>query len=102
MAVNTNIPSFEARLPKLAATTSTDTASSFMERVMAGHTVTEANDDLAGAVFVSDYNATDYKPHPLLKSVVKWPFEMKRELKHALAELSVVTISYVAEIVEIA
>lgn len=36
-------------------------APAFIEQLMVLHIVTKANDDIAGTVLESDFNATDYK-----------------------------------------
>lgn len=54
--------SLETALPEPAVTTSKGRAPSFMEHVMAKHTVTKANEDMNGTIVESDSDAIDYKP----------------------------------------
>lgn len=68
-----------------------ETVTSFLELVMAAHTLTTSNGDMAATVAENDSDSTDYKPHPPLKPVAKLPSDMKSDIKCALADLGVVT-----------
>lgn len=67
---------------------------------MAARTVMLANEHRAGTIMKSESNATEYKPQPQLKSVVKPPLDKRSRIKHTLADLGVVTKTNVEEIVE--
>lgn len=62
--------SYETSLTEPAVTVGKEAAQSFMERVLAVHTVTCAADHLAGLVIESDYD-TERKPEPPLKTVAR-------------------------------
>lgn len=67
---------------------------------MAEHTVTEANEDMAGTVVESDSGATYCKPQSPSKSVFTLPSNLKSRIERALVDLGVVRGIYVEAIVQ--
>lgn len=68
--------------------------------IIALHTVTNANEDMADTVIESDFNATACKQQHLLKSILKSPSEITSELSCTWAYLDVVAKTGVEAIVE--
>lgn len=67
---------------------------------MAVQRVTKASEDMADTVAESDSNATDNKPQPLSKCVVKPLSDTESETEHTVADLGVVSRSNLEAFVE--
>lgn len=65
--VGTKSPYFETVLPETTVTTSKELAQLFMERIVCGNTVANANEDMTGTVVENDSDTTDYRAQPLSK-----------------------------------
>lgn len=76
-----------------------DMAPPFTECIMAAHTVTRANKDMAGSVFNIDPEAPSYKLQPPWSSV-KLSSDMRNDIGRALADLGVVTETNMRTIVK--
>lgn len=74
--VGAKTPSFKIPLLETVVTTSKETGTSVIERVMAVHKDTKATKDIAGTAVENDSNATDCKLQLLLRSVIKPPSDM--------------------------
>lgn len=98
--VGAKTPSFETALPVPAGKPNNGMAPSFTECVMAAHTVTKTNEDMACTLVKSDSDSTDYNPQPPSKSIVKPSYDMRSEIESALADFIVVTKTDVEPIVK--
>lgn len=87
-------------MQKPAVTTNWKTAPTIVERLMAAHSITRAIENMACTVVQSDSDATGDRPQPPSNSVIKPPLDMRRELKRALAHLSIMTKTDVEAIVQ--
>lgn len=94
------VPSFETALLEAVVMTSEETSPSFMEPVIAAHTVTEVYRDTISTIVESDSDATSWKLQALPKSVVKLLCDMKREIECSLPNSTVVTKTNVEAVVE--
>lgn len=83
--------SLENTLSEPTVTTNKESVQSLIERLIAAHTVTKVNDDMAVTAVERDFLATDYKQKPLPKFFVKLPSYMTNDIECALADLLVVT-----------
>lgn len=62
-----------------------------MKCMRAGHTVMKAKEDMVGTIIKNICQATEYKPQPPSKSVVKPSSDTRSKIECMLAKLSVVT-----------
>lgn len=72
-----------------------------MERGLAVHAVIRATKDMADTIVENDSDAIEQKLHPLRRSVVKSLPKPRREIKHVLASLNVLTVQTKTDIEEI-
>lgn len=77
-----------------------EAAPSFMERVLALHTVTHAAKDMARTVFESESHGTEHKPQTASKTVGKSSPDLGSEIDFVLTDIVVVTKAIVDTIVE--
>lgn len=75
-------------------------APSFIERVMAVHTVTTGDGDMAGTVIKSDSDTTNYKLQPTSKSIITLASDTRSKIERAFADVSVLTKTDVERMVE--
>lgn len=75
-------------------------APSFMERVLAVHTVTCAAEDMAGTFFESNSDNTQHKSPPQSRTVWKFYSNTRSEIEDVLVDLGVVTKADVEPIVK--
>lgn len=90
----------ETALLDYAVLINNGTAPSFMERVMAEHTVIKASKVMAGTVVERNSDATEFKLQPPSKLIVKLWSDIGSETKRSVADLSVVVKTNVAAIGE--
>lgn len=89
--VNEKLGFYKSELTEAAAPVGKEVAWSFMERVLAAHTVTCAAKDLDGIVMEGSSDNTKHKSQLSSKDVVKWLPDTRTEIEHIWSSLSVVT-----------
>lgn len=72
-----------------------------MEPVMAVHTVTKASKDVAASIVESASDASDYRPPPPSKSIIKQPSYSTIQIECKLADFGVGTKTNLEGFVEI-
>lgn len=77
-----------------------ETASTFLESVMAVHTVTRINENATDNVVESDSKDTEHKLELPSKFVVQLEFDTRTDIAHVLADLRILTTTDVDAIVK--
>lgn len=87
-------------MTELSVIAGKEAAPSFMERVLAFHTVTHAAEDMIGTVVESEFGDTEHKSPSPSKTVIRSSPDTRSETKHVLTDPAVVTKDDVRAIVE--
>lgn len=82
-----------AAFPELDDTNAKEATPSFMERVLAVHSINRATKDMAGTIAESNFDVTGWKRQPLKNSVFKQSTDVRSLIERVLAYFGAVTKS---------